>query len=96
MRRRITVETEKIIIRGDRLEFSRCEACGASGPSVTVEQAAILMGEELTDLSRRADSGQIHSVRTPGGVLMICLRSLSEVTGGDWRTQLRAGPHKLP
>ena len=96
MKRRITLETEKIVIRGGRLEYTRCEACGASGPSVTAEQAAILLGEEIADLCLRAESGQIHSTRTPAGVLMICLRSLSAVTGSDWRTQLRAGPLKLP
>ena len=92
MKRRITLETERIVIRGYGLEFDRCEACGESGPSVTAEQAAILLGEAPADLRLRAESGQIHSTRNPAGVLMICLRSLSSVSGSDWRTQLRAGP----
>ena len=95
-RREITLETEKIVIRGDLFEFNRCDACAASGPKVTADQAAILMGEETEDLYRRAALGQVHSTRTPGGVLMICLRSLSAVPGSEWRTQLRLGSRRTP
>ncbi len=91
-RREITLETEKIVIRGDLLEFNRCDACAASTPKVTVEQAAILIGEGTEHLYRRAECGQVHSTRTPGGVLMICLKSLSALPGSEWRTQLRLGP----
>ena len=91
-RREITFETEKIVIRGDLLEFNRCEACAASGPAVTVEQAAMLTGEEAGHLYRRAECGQVHSTRTPRGVLMICLKSLGALPGNEWRTQLRLGP----
>ena len=92
MRRRITVETEKIIIRGDRFEFNRCDACAALTPTVTVEQAAMLIGEEIEHLYRWAECGEVHSTRTSGGVLMICLKSLSALPGSEWRTQLRLGP----
>jgi hypothetical protein len=92
MKRRITVETEKIIIRGDRLDFNRCDACAASTPTVTIEQAAILIGEEIEHLYRLAECGEVHSTRTPRGVVMICLKSLSTLPGTEWRTQLRLGP----
>jgi hypothetical protein len=90
-RREITLETEKIVIRGELLEFNRCEACAATTPTVTVEQAAMLIGEEAEHLYRRAECGQVHSTRTPRGVLMICLKSLSALPGSEWRTQLRLG-----
>ena len=83
-RREITLETEKIVIRGDLLEFNRCDACAASTPTVTVEQAAMLIGEEVEHLYRRAECGQVHSTRRPGGLLLICLKSLSAVPGSEW------------
>ena len=89
MKRRITFETEKIVIRGDLIEFNWCEACAASGPRVTAAQAAILIGEETRDLYRRVAQGQFHSTRTQGGELMICLKSLSSATSNEWRTQVR-------
>ena len=91
-RREITFETEKIVIRG-LLEFTWCDACAASGPKVTIEQAVILTGEETEHLHRRVECGQVHSTRTQGGVLMICLRSLSAAPESEWKTQLKIGPH---
>jgi len=75
-KREITLETEKIIIRGELPEFNWCDACAASTPKVTAEQAAILIGQETEHLYRGAEAGQVHSTRRPGGVLMICLKSL--------------------
>jgi hypothetical protein len=84
-RREITLETEKIVIRGDLFEFKRCDACTASTPTVTVEQAAMLIGEEVEHLYRRIECGQVHSTRTARGSLMICLKSLSTVPGSEWQ-----------
>lgn len=92
MKRRITLETEKIVIRSEQLQFNWCESCAVSGPAVTVEQAAILIGEEIGDLYRRAEQGRVHAFRPPGGVIMICLRSLSALTGGERRTYPRCRP----
>ena len=76
-RREITFETERIVIRGELGEINWCEGCAASTPMVTVEWAAMLTGEGTNYLYRRTEQGQVHSIRTPAGVLMICLRSLS-------------------
>jgi len=84
-RREITLETEKIVIRGDLLQFNWCEWCAASSPQVTAEQAAILLGEALEELYRRVDRSQVHSTPTPGGALMICLNSLSTWHRGEVR-----------
>ena len=82
-RREITFETEKIVIRGELPRINWCEACAASTPKVTAEQAAMLMGEETRQLYRRAECGQVHSTKGPGGALMICLKSLSAVSGNE-------------
>ena len=91
-RREITFETERIVLRGELREINWCEACAASTPKVTAEQAAMLIGEETEQLYRRAETDQVHSTRTPGGVLMICMKSLSALPGSEWQTQLKAGP----
>jgi hypothetical protein len=90
-RREITFETERIVIRGELREINWCETCAASTPMVTARQAATLLGEETEQLYRRVEAGQVHSARTPGGVLMICLKSLSAVCGSQWQTQLKSG-----
>jgi hypothetical protein len=86
-RREITLETERIVIRGGLLEVNWCDECAASTPTVTVEQAAMLIGEGREHLDRRAECGQVHSTKTPRGVLMICVKSLSALLGSEWRTQ---------
>ena len=75
-RREITFETEKIVIRSRLREISWCDVCAALTPKGTAQQAAILIGDEPEDIFRMAECGQVHSIRTSGGVLMICLRSL--------------------
>ena len=76
-RRQITLEIERIVIRSDVCVFTQCETCGASTPAVTVEQAAMLIGEKADRLYSRAECGEVHSTRTSNGPLMICLKSLS-------------------
>jgi hypothetical protein len=91
-RREITLETERIVIRGELREINWCDVCAASTPMITAQQAAMLMGEETEQLYRRVEQGQAHSIRTPAGMLMICLKSLSAVPGSEWQTKLKAGP----
>jgi len=76
-RREITLETERIVIRGQLRGINWCEACQAGTPMVTAEQAASLIGEE-TDrfiLQGRARSG----ARDPNGGGML---DLSEIALG--------------
>ena len=87
-RREVILETEKIVIRGELPEINWCEVCGAPTPKVTAEQAAMLTGEETENLNRRAECGQVHSTRTPRGVLMICLKSLSAMPESECQTNL--------
>jgi hypothetical protein len=89
-RREITVETERIVIRGELSEISWCEACAASAPMVAPAQAALLTGDEVEVLYRRIEQGQVHSTRRPGGTLMICLKSLS--ASGRKHMAIKVGP----
>jgi hypothetical protein len=86
-RREITLETEKIVIRGEFPEINWCDVCTASTLKLTAEQAAVLIGEEIEHLYRMAECGQVHSTRSRG-VVMICLKSLSAVPEFEWQTQL--------
>jgi hypothetical protein len=52
----------------------------------------MLIGEDAEHLYRRAECGELHSTRASHGALMICLKSLSSLTGNKWRTQLRLSP----
>ena len=84
-RREITFETEKIVIRGGPSPINWCDACAALTPKFTAEQSAALVGEEIEQIYRRVERGQVHSSRTDGGVQMICWKSLSEATGSEWQ-----------
>jgi hypothetical protein len=91
-RREITVETERIVIRGQLGEINWCDACAASTPMVIADQAASLIGEGIDRFNRLIEQGQLHATRTSAGTVMICLKSLSTVPGTEWRTQLTRGP----
>jgi len=91
-RREITFETEKIVLRGELREINWCDACAASTPMFTAEQAALLIGQEAERICFLAEHGQIHSARTASGVLMICLKSLSALPESEWQLQLKSGP----
>src|SRR5262245_48272836 len=85
-RRSITIETEKIVIRGDLRDLNWCEICAASTPMVTPERVAMLLGETIESLLRRAEQGEVHSIRTSCGILLICLKSLPGTANTGWQS----------
>lgn len=85
-RREVIFETERLIIRGELPKIIWCEACSETTPMVTAELAAILAGEETEHICRRAEQYQVHSTKTAGGLVMICLKSLSAASGNKWHT----------
>jgi hypothetical protein len=80
-RRRITLETEKLVIRRTFPPSGTGESCAALTPLSSDEAA--LMEKESSHLDQRGQTGQILTNRAPGGSLMICLRSLSKAFGID-------------
>jgi hypothetical protein len=84
-KRLIAFETERIVIRAEH-ELGRCRRCEEASPLVSAEHAAFLTGEPPEQLSVRAALQQLHSIRTPDGTLMFCLRSLSEHLATDCQT----------
>jgi len=90
MRKRVmTVEVDRIVLRGRTL-IAWCDQCAAFGPMVTAEQAAMLTGEGVRHLHDLAEQGRVHSINRQGGVLMICLISLSSVHANERLTELKA------
>src|SRR5262249_16470094 len=84
-RRSITLETEKIVIRGDLRDVNWCHKCAASTLMLPAERAGMLLGEHIESLVREAEQGKVHSMRTSNGILMVCLKSLPEAHGIGWQ-----------
>ena len=74
----ITIETDRIIIRGSRPAALWCERCAAGVPMVTPEQAARLFGATPRAIYRMVESGELHYLETPFGRLLICCVSLQK------------------
>jgi hydrogenase maturation factor HypF (carbamoyltransferase family) len=53
-----------------------CEGCGTHAAFVTSEEAAQSSGVSLRQLFQRIEQGEIHSIETNDGLLLICLTSL--------------------
>ena len=76
----ITFETERLTIfhRQGRTIRAWCVRCDAEVRVVTPSEAATLRGVSLSVIYRQAEAGAIHSVRTAGRDVYICLKSLRE------------------
>lgn len=54
----------------------RCPQCAAETETLTTLGAAQLLDVPIYEIYRRAEAGEIHSVATSHGLLLICRRSL--------------------
>lgn len=81
MKRRITVltrETYERVIFDGRPARAWCEGCAAEVEMLTPEEAARRDLASARAVYRLAESGIVHFAETPGGLLTVCQRSLSE------------------
>jgi len=53
-----------------------CSQCATKAETLTTLGAAELLNVRIYDIYRKAEAGEIHSVATPHGSLMICRNSL--------------------
>jgi hypothetical protein len=74
----ITIETDRMVIRGSRPTALWCERCAAGAPMVTPEYAARLSGTTPRAIYRMVESGELHYLETPSGGLLICCVSLQK------------------
>jgi hypothetical protein len=77
---RITTETHEVFIvrqdgqRKTTREF--CPACKAEGEMFDFDSAISFSGISGRELIRRLELGEVHSIETANGHLLICKRSL--------------------
>jgi hypothetical protein len=74
----ITVETERLLtIRSAQRSASAwCRECGSRVSTVTVDEAASLIGESQGTIYRRVEDGSAHFIDRQEPMLLICLDSL--------------------
>ncbi len=80
MPRRITrtvIETHEVIrISTTEPVAGYCEACRHEGVFLTVENAVRETGLRLREIFRRIESGAVHCLELPDGMVLVCLTSL--------------------
>jgi hypothetical protein len=69
-RREITV-----IRAGDRIA-QRCQTCGSNAGLMRAEDAATVLGVDLSQILRWMEEGRIHGCTTPEGQVQICAKTL--------------------
>jgi predicted DNA-binding transcriptional regulator AlpA len=81
MKRKIelSVETEKITLRGPLPAISWCRECDKPSMRITSEQAALLAGVSEMLIYRTIEAGRLHHSETADGRLRICMASLASV-----------------
>jgi hypothetical protein len=80
-RRKITVETERLLVISSHREAAAwCEQCGARAKMVDPQEAAAIAGLSARTIFRQVESGQLHFTETAAGALLICLKSLMNQT----------------
>jgi hypothetical protein len=82
MKRRteITIETERVVVMSKKIkqETQRlwCGCCAEGVDMVTTDHAAIAAHVTSRTIFHWAESGRVHSMETPEGLLLICSNSL--------------------
>ena len=79
-RTKITVETLRVVLISDggSSDTALCGLCGAPTRWVTPDSAAAIVGITAPTIHRWVEDQRIHFVKTPAGLLHICLTSLCE------------------
>lgn len=72
----ITVETTRVVVvsKHKRL-IAPCEKCGEEVDWLTVDEAALLTRSKSLEIFRMAELGELHSLETVEGILVVCARS---------------------
>jgi len=75
----LTIETERLILKGRPPKVSWCETCGAAALTVSIEQAAALARTDELALRRLIESGRLHGSPAEDSRLRLCLGSLTTI-----------------
>ena len=86
-RTEITISTERIVAvtSGEpaSVQVVECPECGNAGRMLTADNAAKAAVVTPRIIYRLAESGQLHSVETAEGSLLICPISLQSIDAGS-------------
>ncbi len=83
MKRRteITIETDRLVVLGRARSHARvgawCSRCASHVHMMTTDDAAISIGVNSRTIFHWAESGRLHSMESPEGLLLICPNSLT-------------------
>jgi len=81
----ITVESERVVwFRKHRVKTTAwCPECGKQTRMFSTDEAALISQFSTRDICRFAEAGRIHFTETPEGLLLVCLKSLSDLRGTE-------------
>jgi hypothetical protein len=73
-RMEITVDTEEFLLvrRPDRQSGGWCSTCGAQVQTITVEEAAALLGHPAEKIRAWVAAGEMHLCETPNHAKRVC------------------------
>ena len=83
MKRRteITIETDRLLVvshpRNHRRTHVWCGCCADFVEMLATDDAALLAGVNSLTIFHWVESGRLHSIETPEGLLLICPNSLT-------------------
>jgi len=73
---RITIETDRLLVIHKRnIARAWCESCGDHTDFATLADVCALTRYDADLIHQQISTERLHSVRTPDGQLLICLRS---------------------
>jgi len=86
---RITIQTERLLVMGrSRILYSACAECGDEVRLLTVDEAALLARVNPLEIHRSVEVGELHSIETTEGVLLVCFKSLNNWTSNQKEGEL--------
>lgn len=70
----ITIETQKMtVIRRRKVQtVAWCERCRAEVLMLNPDEVAALSGTTVREIFRQVESGELHSIETNAGTLLVC------------------------
>ena len=74
-RTEITVEMDRIIVMNSAARSEWCSSCSRPVEMLSIDNAALLANVSSLTIFRWAIAGELHSVETAEGLLLICPNS---------------------
>lgn len=82
----ITTESSEVFIvrfHGKSGVRGFCASCAAETDLLTLDEAVTFSGTGTREIVRQVESGEVHSIETSSGHLLICRSALAEFLKGE-------------